>query len=252
LASAENLSAEAVFEAPGFPAGHRQSSASPSELVGFATMKQESLSARVRACRAAPARVHFFRRLALGGPFAVCLGLSAATLGSSALVPAMARADDAKPAATAAGLPPEEIERQAESISRSIMSPFCPGRTVSACPNAGPWREEIRKWVAEGVDSEEIKRRLGERVPEHNLAGVPKNRLGWVLPVGLGIGAIGILIFLLRYLVSAKAGGASAPREAAPAPAAAKGKAGASPAAARANGEDYDARLEQELDTLEQ
>jgi hypothetical protein len=58
-------------------------------------MKQESLSARVRACRAATARVRFFRRLALGGSFAVCLGLSAATLGSSAL----ARADEAKPTA---------------------------------------------------------------------------------------------------------------------------------------------------------
>jgi hypothetical protein len=103
--------------------------------------------------------------------------------------------------------------------------------------------------VAEGVDSEEIKRRLSERAPEHNLMGVPKNRLGWVLPVGLGVGAIGILIFLLRYLVSPKAGGASAQREAAPA---AKAKAGASPAASRANGEDYDARLDQELDTLEQ
>jgi cytochrome c-type biogenesis protein CcmH/NrfF len=215
-------------------------------------MKQESLRARVRACRAAQARVGFFRRLALGGSFAVCLGLSVAALGSSALIPALARADEAKPAAAAAGLPPEELERQAEAISRSIMSPFCPGRTVSACPNAGPWREDIRKWVAEGVDAEEIRRRLSERVPEHNLMGVPKNRLGWVLPVGLGVGAIGILIFLLRYLVSAKAGGsASGSREAAPAPAA-KPKAGASPAASRANGEDYDARLEQELDTLEQ
>jgi hypothetical protein len=200
----------------------------------------------------------------------VCLGLSAAALGSSALTPALARADEAKPAATA-GLPPEEIERQAEAISRSIMSPFCPGRTVSACPNAGPWREDIRKWTAEGVDAEEIRRRLAERVPEHNLMGVPKNRLGWVLPVGLGIGAVGILIFLLRYLVSPKAGGASGSREPAPA---GKAKAGVTPAAtgataaaagataaaagappavaSRANGEDYDARLEQELDTLEQ
>jgi hypothetical protein len=264
LAFAENLSAEAVSEAPGFPAGRRRSSASPSELVGFAVMKQQSLRARVRACRAALARVRFFRRLALGGSFAVCLGLSAATLGSSALAPALARADEAKPAATA-GLPPEEIERQAEAISRSIMSPFCPGRTVSACPNAGPWREDIRKWTAEGVDAEEIRRRLAERVPEHNLMGVPKNRLGWVLPVGLGIGAVGILIFLLRYLVSPKAGGASGSREPATATAG-KAKAGVAPAAAgataaaagapavasRANGEDYDARLEQELDTLEQ
>jgi hypothetical protein len=123
---------------------------------------------------------------------------------------------------------------------------------VSACPNAGPWREEIRKWVAEGVDSEEIKRRLGERVPDHNLAGVPKNRLGWVLPVGLGVGAIGILIFLLRYLVSPKAGSPSTPRAEAAAPAPAQAKPTTSAATSRANGEDYDARLDQELETLEQ
>jgi cytochrome c-type biogenesis protein CcmH/NrfF len=206
------------------------------------------MSARVRACRAAPARVRIFRRIALLGPFAVCLGLAAVTLGPIALMPALARADEAKPAA-ASTLPPEELERQAESIARSIMSPFCPGRTVSACPNAGPWREDIRKWVAEGVDADEIKQRLSERVPEHNLMGVPKNRLGWVLPVGLGVGAIGILIFLLRYLVSAKAGAAGTAREEPAAPVA-KAKPGA--AAARANGEDYDERLKQELDTLEQ
>jgi len=181
--------------------------------------------------------------------FAVWFGLGVAAIGPSALLPGEARADEAKPAAAAA-LPPEEVERQAEAISRSIMSPFCPGRTVSACPNAGPWREEIRKWVAEGVGADEIKRRLGERVPDHNLMGVPKNRLGWVLPVGLGIGAIGILGFLPRYLVSPKAAGASPSRDELAPPAAAKAK--ASPAASRANGEDYDARLEQELDALEQ
>lgn len=192
--------------------------------------------------------------------FAAGIGLAVTLLGSSALIPGIARADEAQPAAASA-LSPEEIERQAEAISRSIMSPFCPGRTVSACPNAGPWREDIRKWVAEGVSADEIKQRLGERVPDHNLMGVPKNRLGWVLPVGLGIGAIGILVFLLRYLVSPKAAGAApaagaardeaaAPAAAAPAAAAAKGK--ASPSPSRANGEDYDARLEQELETLEQ
>jgi hypothetical protein len=58
------------------------------------------------------------------------------------------------------------------------------------------------------------------------------------------------LIFLLRYLVSPKAGGTSAPRAEAAAPAQAKPTTGA--AASRANGEDYEARLQQELDTLEQ
>src|SRR5215510_2608112 len=87
-------------------------------------------------------------------------------------------------AASAPQLSEEERDREAESIARSIMSPFCPGRTVSSCPNAGPWREDIRHWVGQGVSAEEIRRRLHERVPEHNLMGVPPNRLGWLLPVG--------------------------------------------------------------------
>jgi cytochrome c-type biogenesis protein CcmH/NrfF len=184
----------------------------------------------------------------------VLLGLAAVLCGS--LAPTIARADEAQPVAPV-GVSAEELERRAESISRSIMSPFCPGRTVSACPNAGPWRDDIRRWVAEGYDPTEIKRRLAERVPEHNLAGVPKNRLGWVLPVGLGVGALGILIFLLRYLVSPRRSEPAVDEKLVNDDKAAAGvtraKANANPSTAtRANGEDYDARLEQELDTLEQ
>jgi cytochrome c-type biogenesis protein CcmH/NrfF len=182
----------------------------------------------------------------------VLVGLAAVLCGS--LAPTIARADEAQPVAPV-GVSAEELERRAESISRSIMSPFCPGRTVSACPNAGPWRDDIRRWVAEGYDPTEIKRRLAERVPEHNLAGVPKNRLGWVLPVGLGVGALGILIFLLRYLVSPRRSEPSGAEKLVSDEKAAAGatRAKANPSAAsRANGEDYDARLEQELDTLEQ
>jgi cytochrome c-type biogenesis protein CcmH/NrfF len=144
-------------------------------------------------------------------------------------------------AAEAAALSEQESERQAEAISRSIMSPFCPGRTVSSCPNAQPWRDDIRQWVREGVDSEEIKRRLAERVPKHDLSGVPKNPLGWVMPVGLAVGALAGLVLLLRYLVIPRRDEATedAPPEAA----------GASPS--KGPPEDWDARLDQELETLE-
>jgi cytochrome c-type biogenesis protein CcmH/NrfF len=205
----------------------------------------------------APAMVRKFQRVALTGSFAVLF-----SLGAFALTPSIARGDEPRAAAAAA---PEEIEREAESIARSIMSPFCPGRTVSACPNAGPWRDDIRKWVAEGVDPIEIRQRLSERVPEHNLMGVPKNRLGWVLPVGLGVLALGILIFLLRYLIGPRASGGDvsggsvaaggAPNEK-HAEALARAKTGASPATSgapsKAPADDYDARIDQELDTLEE
>jgi hypothetical protein len=242
------------------------------ELVRFRAMKPRHANAHpeVRGAKTGTPRSPALRRAVVNGSFVALLAVAAVCGG-------VARADADEPhaaAATAAaqaapgGMSPEEIEREAEAIARSIMSPFCPGRTVSACPNAGPWRDEIRKWVAEGVEPLEIKRRLGERVPEHNLMGVPKNRLGWVLPVGLGIGAIGTLVFLLRYLIGAKP---PAPRnetgskaavkpdgskaepvaeKAAPDELAAKTK--GTPAAAKANGEDWDARLEEELETLDQ
>lgn len=156
------------------------------------------------------------------------------------------------------------------------MSPFCPGRTVSACPNAGPWRDDIRRWVGEGVDSNEIKRRLAERVPDHNLGGAPKNRLGWILPVGLALAAVGLLVFLLRYLtgpragaagtggqaLGAAAGGSEHARKTPAEPSTAEG-APASTAPAVAGGTtapgagapggnvDWDARLERELERLE-
>jgi len=139
----------------------------------------------------------------------------------------------------------EEYERRAESIARSVMSPFCEGRTVSACPVAGPWRDDIRKWVKEGVSAEDIRARLAERVPKHNLLGVPPNRLGWLLPVGAGIVAIGALVLILRRLIR--------PAPAQPSPAATVPADGAEPkpgVAARKT-EDWDARLEEELDTLE-
>ena len=218
--------------------------------------------------RVTAASARFFRRLVVTGSLATLVAL-----GASAPFAASARADEPAAAAPAASapaaaapvrptLPPEELERQAESIARSIMSPFCPGRTVSACPVAGPWRDDIRRWVAEGVDAIEIKRRLAERVPEHNLGGVPKNRLGWVLPVGLGIGAFAFLIFLLRRLVGPGASG-SATRKGSDAKPNAAGPVGAEPAkasaaaapgatAAKPTGEDYDARLQEELETLEQ
>jgi cytochrome c-type biogenesis protein CcmH/NrfF len=150
-----------------------------------------------------------------------------------------ALAQEGKPAAAAQPqLSDEEYEREAESIARSVMSPFCEGRTVSACPVAGPWREDIRKWVKEGVSAEDIRARLAERVPKHNLMGVPPNRLGWLLPVGAGVIAIGGLVLILRRLIR-------------PAPAQPTPAAGAEPTVAQRTNEDYDARLEEELETLE-
>jgi cytochrome c-type biogenesis protein CcmH/NrfF len=217
-------------------------------------MKPQAASSRQRKRRVAmaPTALLTLRRVAVTGSL-----VALTALGALALAPGAARADQPAVATAPDGRSPEELEREAESIAQSIMSPFCPGRTVSACPVAGPWRDDIRKMVADGVAPDEIKRILGARVPEHNLMGVPGNRLGWGLPVGLGIIAIGILVLLLRYLVGPRASGgttaAAEPKPIADTSPEANARAKADPnAVARANGTDYDERLDQELETFEQ
>src|SRR5688572_2587041 len=187
--------------------------------------------------------------------------LFALAVAAHAATPAYADGPAAGPAISA-----EERDRQAEAIARSVMSPFCPGRTVSSCPNAAPWRADIRQWVGEGVPADEIRRRLAARVPTQDLTGVPQNRLGWLLPSALGVGALGLLVFLLRYLIkpgpppppppgpSAEAKPSPGPRPAngdADKSDVANGDADKSGASKAKPAEDWDSRLEQELDTLE-
>jgi hypothetical protein len=137
----------------------------------------------------------------------------------------------------------QERDREAEAIARTVMSPFCPGRTVSSCPNAGPWRDDIRKWVGEGVPAAEIRRRLYERVPESDLTGIPPNRLGWFLPIGAALLAVGALVIALRFLVKPSKPSESTTAHANSADGADK------PSKSK---EDYDARLDEELETIEQ
>jgi cytochrome c-type biogenesis protein CcmH/NrfF len=96
-----------------------------------------------------------------------------------------------------------EQARRAQSISRNTMSPFCPGRTLSDCPSgfAAEWREDIRRWTAEGLSAEEIRERLEQRLPEGSeLSGAPDSGLGWGLPVGLSVGAVLVVAVILRRL----------------------------------------------------
>lgn len=170
---------------------------------------------------------------------------ASALLGSGALLsPALADEAPAEPVARShQSMSEQERDREAEAIARTVMSPFCPGRTVSSCPNAGPWRDDIRKWVGEGVPAAEIRKRLYERVPETNLTGIPPNRLGWFLPIGAALLAVGALVIALRFLIK--------PSKAAAAPTTASTSADGADKPAKTK-EDYDARLDEELETLEQ
>jgi len=168
------------------------------------------------------------------------LCLAGLTLLGAGTLSGRARGDEGKPPSMDLVKTTVEQEREAEAIARSVMSPFCPGRTVSACPVAGPWREDIRRWVTEGVEPDEIRKRLHDRVPEHNLMGVPPNRLGWLLPVGAGVLMIGGLVLILRRLVRSQ-----------PEKPSTNGGTEPTAPAGQATNADYEARLDEELETLE-
>jgi cytochrome c-type biogenesis protein CcmH/NrfF len=92
---------------------------------------------------------------------------------------------------------------RALEITRTTMSPFCPGRTLDDCPSpyAGEWRGDIRKWVAEGLSTEEIRKRLRGRAAERDLSGAPSTALDSVLPIAVTLGSLLLLGMLLRLLI---------------------------------------------------
>ncbi|MGD8861824.1 MAG: cytochrome c-type biogenesis protein CcmH [Myxococcales bacterium] len=112
------------------------------------------------------------------------------------LLPGVAVAQTGDGAPTA-----EQASRQAQGVARSIMSPFCPGKTVDACPSprAGQWRREIRQWVEQGDSPEQIRARLQARVPGFDLSGRPGARWDWALPLGaMTLATLGLWLFVRR------------------------------------------------------
>jgi cytochrome c-type biogenesis protein CcmH/NrfF len=92
--------------------------------------------------------------------------------------------------------------RQANEMSRDLMSPFCPGRTLADCssPDAAAVRQEIREALAVGEQPDAIRTRIEARFGDH-VVGVPRQLLGWLLPIlVLCAGAAG-LVWVLRRAV---------------------------------------------------
>jgi cytochrome c-type biogenesis protein CcmH/NrfF len=106
---------------------------------------------------------------------------------------ACARADD----------DPEVLRaRQANELSRDLMSPFCPGRTLADCgsPDAAAVRAEIHAALRTGEQPDAIRARLETRFGDH-VVGVPRQLVGWLIPIlGLLAGA-GALFWVLRRAV---------------------------------------------------
>jgi cytochrome c-type biogenesis protein CcmH/NrfF len=118
--------------------------------------------------------------------------------------------------------------RQANELSRDLMSPFCPGRTLADCssPDAGAVRQEIREALKAGDQPDEIRARIEARFGDH-VVGVPRQLLGWLFPILVLIAGAGGLVWVLRRAVQSPA------------------------AATRALSPELEARLARELDELD-
>ncbi len=88
-------------------------------------------------------------------------------------------------------------------LSESLMSPFCPGRTLSACPSeeAVKLRSEIRGMFKEGKGEEEIQGVLVSRYGA-DIRGIPAadgvGVLIWAAPATFLFLSLLLLIFFVR------------------------------------------------------
>ncbi len=140
------------------------------------------------------------------GPRAALLALSLFS------VAGFATAREASAPATEERSADPESERKAAAIARQIMSPFCPGRTVSDCTSeyAAEWRREMLELVREGKSADEIAREFEGRAGR-DLSGIPNRSVGYGLPVTLAFGAGLILVGLFSWLRRDKGNAAPSP-----------------------------------------
>jgi len=93
----------------------------------------------------------------------------------------------------------EVIDRAAREIFETVLSPYCPGRTISNCPSpeADDLRSSIKNELAEGRAPEQVKEEL-YAVFGDELRTIPRARgfglLAWLVPgavfLGGGLAAI--------------------------------------------------------------
>jgi cytochrome c-type biogenesis protein CcmH/NrfF len=90
----------------------------------------------------------------------------------------------------------------ASEIFDTVMSPYCPGLTLSACPSdkARELRSEIEQWVGQGETKTMIVQKLSARYGEE-IYGTPQMEgfglIGWFAPA-LFIFLALLLLFSLR------------------------------------------------------
>ncbi len=96
-------------------------------------------------------------------------------------------------------------------ISHELMSPFCPGRTLAACPSDKA--DELRSWIllqeAAGASREDVEATLVKRYGEQILpAPLPRDLTGiagYAVPILAIVAGAPLVFWLLRRLTASPA-----------------------------------------------
>ena len=101
--------------------------------------------------------------------------------------------------------------QEARHLVGGIMSPFCPGLTLAACPSpaAAELRIEIGQRFRQGEAREAILQDLVSRYGDHILGTPPASGVGllvWIVP-----GTAGLLLLLAMYAAGRRSSAASSP-----------------------------------------
>jgi cytochrome c-type biogenesis protein CcmH len=98
----------------------------------------------------------------------------------------------------------EAVNRDARIIFETVMSPYCPGRTISNCPSpqADELRVVIKEKLASGQTADDVKEELYSTFGD-DLRTVPRARgfglLAWVVPgIGFLAGGWAIVVWMGR------------------------------------------------------
>jgi len=117
----------------------------------------------------------------------------------------------------------QESEGWAYDLSSEMMSPFCPGRTLSECPS--DQADSLRMWIlvqeAAGRSRADVEAELFERYGDAMLAAPRAEGFGltaYVVPIAVFVAGGLFVAWVLRRWVSSRPGRASfgAPRAADP------------------------------------
>ena len=88
-----------------------------------------------------------------------------------------------------------------QDIASELMSPACPGRTLTNCTSgqSEQWREVIRQKVADGESKQDIMAYFVEMRGEEILAAPPKKGFAlaaWLLPLFVVLNGAGLILAL--------------------------------------------------------